>query len=286
MPTTPWLAEMELKEVTLSGNNVSLEPLRPAHAHELWPDAVEPGLFQHIAPGLEDSKADLSAWIQRRLDEQTSGSALPFLLRDSVTGKAIGCTAMFNASRRHRRLEIGHTWIAKSHRKTMANTESKLLLLTHAFEKMGAIRVQFKVDTRSEAGNRALERIGAVREGLMRSERILLDGFIRDAYVYSIIQDEWPSVKARLNELLWLRRTSLPAFPVVKRPPPEVPGLNPAVTPPVGARVPLAQAKPPAPAPAKAPTRQNTPAKLPPQRGTATPASAAKPAPTTQRRKP
>lgn len=234
MALPPWFKEMELTEVTLSGNHVRLEPLRLAHADLLWPDAVEPGLFQHLAPGLESSKADLRAWIQRRLDEQAAGSALPFLQRDSVTNKAFGCTAMFNASKRHHRLEIGHTWLGKSHRKTPANTEAKLLLLTHAFEKMEAIRVQFKTDVRNEAAVKALERIGAVREGLMRNERILMDGFIRDAYVYSIIKTEWPAVKARLNELLWLRPAPPPVATVVKREPPKVPGLSPVLTPPVG----------------------------------------------------
>jgi len=232
MPMPEWFKEMELREVTLSGNHVILEPLRMEHAMQLWPDSVEPGLFQHLSPGMESSLADLRAWIARRLDEQAAGSALPFVQRDSVTRKAFGCTAMFNASARHHRLEIGHTWLGKSHRKTPANTEAKLLLLTHAFEKMEAIRVQFKVDTRNEAGIKALERIGAVREGLMRSERILMDGFIRDAYVYSIIKEEWPAVKARLNELLWLRPKPEQA---PKREPPRIPGLNPVVTPPVGA---------------------------------------------------
>jgi RimJ/RimL family protein N-acetyltransferase len=232
MAMPAWFREMELREVTLGGNHVTLEPLRVEHAKDLWPDAVEPGLFQHLAPGAESSIADLKAWIQRRLDEQAAGSALPFLQRDSVTRKAFGCTAMFNASARHHRLEVGHTWLAKSHRKTPANTEAKLLLLTHAFERMEAIRVQFKVDVRNDPGVRALERIGAVREGLMRSERILMDGFIRDACVYSIIKEEWPAVKTRLNELLWLRpKPSPPAKPE----PPAVPGLNPKVTPPVGA---------------------------------------------------
>ena len=230
MALPDWFKEMELREVTLSGNHVTLEPLRLAHANELWPDAVEPGLFQHLAPGVESSIADLRAWIQRRLDEQAAGTALPFLQRDSVTRKAFGCTAMFSASPRHHRLEIGHTWLGKSHRKTPANTEAKLLLLTHAFERMECIRVQFKVDVRNEPGVRALERIGAVREGLMRSDRILMDGFIRDAYVYSIIKEEWPAVKTRLNGYLWIR----PAATVAKREPPQVPGLNPKVTPPVG----------------------------------------------------
>lgn len=223
--------EMELRDVVLRGRFLTLEPLKVAHVAELYPDAMEPGIFQHLAPGAEASRADLQAWIGRRLEEKQSGTAIPFLQRDAVTRKAFGCTTMFNVSKRHHRLEIGHTWLAKSHRKTPANTEAKLLLLTHAFEEMRAVRVQFKVDERNEAGIRALERIGAVREGLMRSERILADGFIRNAYVYSIIDPEWPAVKVMLNGMLMNRAE--PAVPM-KAPPPRIPGLNDAVTPPPG----------------------------------------------------
>jgi len=228
--------EMQLREVTLAGSHVILEPLKLAHANELWPDAVEPGLFQHLAPGMESSKADLAAWIGRRLEEKAAGTAMPFLQRDAVTKRAFGCTAMFGISVRHHRIEIGHTWLDKRHRKTPANTEAKLLLLTEAFEQMKAVRVQFKVDTRNEAGIRALERIGAVREGLMRSERILLDGWIRDAYVYSIIDPEWSAVKTRLNGFLFTRGNMVHLAPN-KPAPPLVPGLNPRVTPPPGTPV-------------------------------------------------
>lgn len=239
--------EMELKEVTLSGQWVILEPLRMAHVNELWPDAVEPGMFEHLAPGMESSRADLAGWVGRRLEEARRGTALPFLQRDATTRKAFGCTSMFSISTRHHRLEIGHTWLDKAHRKTPANTEAKLLLLTHAFEKMEAVRVQFKVDTRNEAGVRALERIGAVREGLMRSERILLDGFIRDAFVYSIIDPEWPEVKKLLNGFLFTRENMAAyATPAAKSKPPIplIPGLNPNVTPPPGQVVPEAAKMP------------------------------------------
>ncbi len=229
-------AEMQLREVTLVGSHVILEPLRLTHVNELWPDAVEPGLFQHLAPGMESSKADLAAWIGRRLEERAQGTALPFLQRDARTKKAFGCTAMFGISTRHHRIEIGHTWLAKSHRKTPANTEAKLLLFTHAFETMKAVRVQFKVDTRNEAGIRALDRIGAVREGMMRSERILVDGFIRDAFVYSIIDPEWQQVRVRLNGFLF-NREGMAHLAHTKPAPPLVPGLNPRVTPPPGTPV-------------------------------------------------
>lgn len=227
-----WLKLMPLDETRLVGRFVRLDPLRLEHARELYPDALEPGLFQHLAPGTEASLADLQAWIERRLEEQAHGTALPFLQRDAKTGKAIGATCMFNASRRHHRLEIGHTWLAKSHRGGLVNTEAKFLLLEHAFGPMGAVRVQFKVDVRNEAGIRSLERIGAVREGLMRSDRILTDGHLRDAYVYSIILAEWPDVRTQLNGMLWAYRAS-DTVQQRKKQPPKIPGLHPDVTPPV-----------------------------------------------------
>jgi RimJ/RimL family protein N-acetyltransferase len=212
---------MPAGEVTLRGNWVVLEPLRLAHLRELFPDALEPGLFQYIAPGAEGGIKQLRGWVERRLEEAAKGSGLPFLQRDSVTRKAFGCTAMFNISRRQHRLEIGHTWMCKSHRRTPANTEGKLLLLTHAFEEMRAVRVQFKCDVRNEQAIRALERIGAVREGRMRNARVLVDGWIQDMYVYSIIDREWPEVKTRLHALLWNRPDVMgpaPALPTAPAP--------------------------------------------------------------------
>lgn len=225
---------MRVEEVTLHGNWVTLEPLRPSHADELFPDAMEPELFRFIAPGAEQSKAALRSWILARIEEQAHGTALPFLQRDAVTKKAFGATCMTNVSTQHHRGEISHTWLAKSHRKTPANTEGKLLVLTHAFETLGCVRIQFKVDCRNESAQVALERIGAVQEGRMRNERILNDGFVRDAFVYSIIDREWPEVKRRLNGLLWSRTTVEPAVPLKPAPPP-IPGLETSLRPPASA---------------------------------------------------
>lgn len=194
---------MPIKEVTLFGNEVILEPLRMKHARALWEGAQEPGLFEHMAPGADAGFNHFRAWIARRLEEGEHGAALPFMIHGKQTGKPIGCTGMFNMSARHHRLEIGHTWLRREFRGTRANAESKLLLMTHAFEEMDAVRVQFKVDVRNGLAWKALERIGAVREGRMRNERILTDGFIRDAYVYSIIKDEWPVVKRELEGFVW-----------------------------------------------------------------------------------
>lgn len=201
---TRTLPRRQLRQVVLRGDHVRLEPLRSAHAEELWPVVrKEPTVFEHLSPGSGANPAALRAWIFRRLAEESVDVAQPFLMRDPVNDQAVGSTSYLNIDVRNKRVEIGNTWIAQSHRRTRTNTEAKLLLLRHAFEDWKAVRVQFKCDARNEVAQAALERIGATKEGVMRNERILADGFIRDAYVYSIIDQEWPEVKKQLNRLLW-----------------------------------------------------------------------------------
>lgn len=195
----------QLRQVTLRGQYAVLEPLELRHAEELWPVAKEPGLFDHLSPGAGKSVESLRAWIARRKKEEDLDLVQPFVIRDAATGKAVGSTSYLGISVRNKHVEIGHTWIAKSHRRTALNTEVKLLMLEHAFEDWHAIRVQFKTDVRNERAQKALERIGAKREGTMRRERVLADGFVRDAAVYSIVDGEWKEVKARLNRFLYDR---------------------------------------------------------------------------------
>ena len=200
------LPKRQLRQVVLHGNHVRLEPLKTDHAEELWPLVKqEPGLFDHLSPGAGGSLGTLRGWIFRRVAEESVDVAEPFLMRDPATGKPVGSTSYLNIDVHNKRVEIGNTWIARSHRRTQTNTEAKLLMLQHAFGDWKAVRVQFKCDARNEVAQKALERIGATREGVMRNERILPDGFIRDAFVYSIIDQEWPDVKKRLNGLLWGR---------------------------------------------------------------------------------
>lgn len=194
----------QLRQVTLRGQHAVLEPLELHHAEELWPVAREPGLFDHLSPGAGRTVETLRAWIARRKLEEDLDLVQPFLIRDAA-GKAVGSTSYMGISVRNKHVEIGHTWIAKSHRRTALNTEVKLLMLQHAFEDWHAIRVQFKTDVRNERAQKALERIGAVREGVMRRERVLVGGFVRDAAVYSIVDAEWNEVQARLNRLLYDR---------------------------------------------------------------------------------
>lgn len=196
---------MDLRPVSLRGRHVVLEPLRPEHADELWPAADERALWAYMGPdgmGVA-SLDDLRAWIGNRIAGAPSRlPALPFLQRDAVTGQAFGSSSLFDIDVAHRKLEIGHTWLGRSHRRTAANTEAKRLLLAHAFETMGAIRVQFRCDARNAPSRAAIARLGAKQEGILRHWLLLPDGHRRDTVFFSILESEWPAVKARLDGLL------------------------------------------------------------------------------------
>ncbi len=131
-----------------------------------------------------------------------SGAQIPFAIVHAQSGAAIGSTRYLDLRPAHRALEIGWTWIATAHQRTPVNTECKLLLLEHAFETLGAVRVQFKTDARNMRSQTAIARIGGCREGVLRKSLILWDGFIRDSAYFSIVDDEWPAVKRRLLDVL------------------------------------------------------------------------------------
>lgn len=190
-----------LEETVLRGRQVRLEPLRVAHAEELWPAASEPDIWRFMGYDVRTAD-DLRAWIQDRVAAQVAGTALPFVQRDARTGVAFGSSSLFDWDAAHRGVEIGHTWIGASHRRSAANTEAKLLLMTHAFERLGAIRVQLKTDDRNARSKAAIQRIGARPEGVLRSHRIMPDGFRRDSAYFSVLASEWPEVKARLVKML------------------------------------------------------------------------------------
>lgn len=186
--------------MTLRGRHVTLEPLRLEHAAELWPAASERDLWRYMLFDVT-SPDDVREWIRRRLEPQTAGTALPFLQRDAATGAAFGSTSIFDISP-HQTMEVGHTWLGVSHRRTAANSESKLLVLGHCFDALGAIRVQLKCDERNVRSRAAIERLGARFEGILRNQMTLPDGHKRQAAIYSILDSEWPAVKARLQERL------------------------------------------------------------------------------------
>ncbi len=144
----------------------------------------------------------MRAWVHMLLELQQQGTDLPFAVILQADGRAIGATRYMEIRPKHRALEIGGTWYAPAYQRTAVNTECKYLLLKHAFEDLGCVRVQFKTDARNLRSQKAIERIGAVREGLLRQHVITPSGYIRDSVYYSIIDREWPVIKKHLEELL------------------------------------------------------------------------------------
>ena len=184
--------------VVLYGDAVKLEPLDPSHADDLLAAGADPEIWRYMPIPQPDSVAEVRKWIDEAWKLAATGEQLPFAIVDPETGRAVGSTRYLEIHRNWRTLEIGWTWLAASVQRSAANTEAKLLLLKHAFEDHGAIRVQFKTDGRNIRSQQAIERLGAVKEGVLRKQRINHDGHVRDAVYYSILDDEWPAVKERL----------------------------------------------------------------------------------------
>jgi RimJ/RimL family protein N-acetyltransferase len=187
-----------VQPVTLTGKLVRLEPLRVEHAGELLEIAQDPDIWTYMPVDPSVSLAAMQGWLDGALRNQEAGIDLPFIIRDRASGRALGSTRYLNITPHDRGLEIGSTWLCASARRTGVNTECKYLLLRHAFETLGAIRVQLKTDSRNLRSQRAIERIGGVREGVLRNHMILPDGYYRDSVYYSIIEREWPQVKENL----------------------------------------------------------------------------------------
>ena len=193
---------IELKPVTLTGKHVRLEPLCQAHAAQLWPHANEAGIWQFMPYGPIDSPARVEWLVNELLGRQAHGTDLPFAKIDPISNTAIGMTRYMTIEPANKGLEIGGTWLGQTYRRTAVNSEAKYLLLRHAFEVLGAIRVQLRTDLRNERSQRAIERMGAVREGVFRHNVIMPDGYLRSSVFYSVLEAEWPAVKAQL-EGMW-----------------------------------------------------------------------------------
>lgn len=193
---------LEVRPVTLTGAVARLEPLGPEHAEELFAAAQEPSIWRHMPDDPSGSVEEMRAWIMAALRERESGTQLPFAIVERGTGQAIGSTRYLNISPRDSGLEVGWTWLAARAQRTAVNTECKYLLLRHAFEDLGAIRLQIKTDGRNEISQRAIERLGAVREGVLRKHMLVQGTYLRDTVMYSILDSEWPGVKARLEGFL------------------------------------------------------------------------------------
>jgi RimJ/RimL family protein N-acetyltransferase len=192
---------MKLDPIVLEGSAVRLEPLSMTHHAALCEASLGCGLFRFF-PFPMETPDDLRGYIEAALRQQALGTALPFATRDRVSGAVVGSTSYLAIERAHRRLEIGATWLAPKWQRTALNTEAKLLLLSHAIERLGMNRVEFKTDARNGRSRAALLRIGATQEGIFRSHMVMPDGHVRDSVYYSILARDWPELKLRLEQRL------------------------------------------------------------------------------------
>ncbi len=184
--------------ITLTGRYVTLEPLAQHHLTDIQAAAADGQLWTLFFTSVPSPKTT-QQWLDTALSMQRDDKALPFVVRENASGKIVGATRYFNNDNINKRLEIGHTWYAKSVQRSAVNTECKLLLLTYAFEQLGCIAVEFRTDWFNQASQRAIERLGARRDGVLRNHLLLPDGRIRDTVVYSILNAEWDGVKRNLT---------------------------------------------------------------------------------------
>lgn len=190
-----------IQPITLEGQHVRLEPLSLDHLNRLCTIGLDQNLWQCTVTQIQ-SGTDLQRYIETALAQQDAGTALPFATIEQASGKIVGSTRYGNIDSNNRRVEIGWTWIASPWQRTGINTEAKYLMLRHAFETMGCIRVELKTDALNERSRRAILRLGAQEEGILRQHVITQHGRIRDTIYYSILVDEWPAVRTRLEARL------------------------------------------------------------------------------------
>ena len=193
---------MSLQPITLTGHQVTLEPLSVGHSADLTLAGQHKAIWTYMRYGQVDTVEKMSSFILHLLELQTRGTDLPFAVVHHTSGRAIGMTRYMNIEPENRSLEIGGTWYGIEYQRTGVNTECKFLLLQHAFEGLACIRVQFKTDSRNERSLKAIARIGAVQEGVLRNHMILPDGTFRSSVYFSILAGEWLTVKQRLIELI------------------------------------------------------------------------------------
>ena len=191
--------------VTLTGDLVTLEPLSTDHIDGLVAAAQDGELWKLWYTSVARPEA-MAADVERRLAAQQAGSMLPFTARRSDSGQIIGMTTYMNADAVNRRVEIGSTWNAKSAQRSGSNTESKLLLLGHAFQTLDCIAVEFRTHWLNQQSRAAIAKLGAKQDGVLRSHSIASDGTLRDTVVFSIIAIEWPAIRGELRRRLDLHR--------------------------------------------------------------------------------
>lgn len=192
---------MEYKVESLNGDRVLLLPLQIGHLEGLY-EAGRPEEIWQFMPRKSDTMEEMRRTIVYNLEQADRGTEYPFVIIDKEDGRIVGATRFLDIDPGNRSLEIGGTWLTPHLWRTRINTECKYLLLRHCFEHAGTIRVQLKTDSRNVRSQRAIERIGGVKEAVLRRHRVLADGYIRDSVYYSILDTEWPEVKIRLETML------------------------------------------------------------------------------------
>ena len=192
---------MIVETVTLQGQYVRLEPLKMEHFDALWSVGQDPDLWE-LAPYQINSGEKMRTYLRAALDGQELGVALPFVTIEQASEQVVGSTRFGNIDAPNHRVEIGWTWIGQPWQRTPINTEAKFLMLQHAFEVWHCVRVEFKTDALNTRSRAAIARLGAKEEGIFRHHMITESGRLRDSVYFSIIDDEWPDVKARLQTLL------------------------------------------------------------------------------------
>ena len=205
------------RPTTLRGQKVTLVPLSQDQASEYFAIGQDADVWQFLAPDPFKISTDAEHWIESMLCRQQDSGSVTFSVYDNGSGKLAGSSSFLDVRTAHEGLEIGYTWYGHAFRRTYVNTATKLVLLEHAFDELGAIRVQLQTDARNQRSQKAIERIGAVKEGVLRSHKIYPDGFIRDSVLYSITRKEWPDRNLRSRKSATTRLQCKPTQPQVRR---------------------------------------------------------------------
>lgn len=196
---------MNVQPVTLSGRSVRLEPLGQEHAQGLYNRGREQADWAYMPRACFVDQADTRQWIDEALARPDH---VPFAIVETHKNRPVGSSRYLNIRPEHRSLEIGWTWLGRDWQRTAINTEAKYLLLRHAFERLGCVRVEFKTDARNIRSQAAIERLGATREGVLRQHMIVQDNYLRDSVYFSVLDSEWPRVKEHLGALVERGRVS------------------------------------------------------------------------------
>lgn len=194
-------ASPKLEPVTLEGKVVRLEPMTADHCAALSEVGLDPAIWRFTIVNPR-TPGDMRDYMESGLATFRDGTGLPFVTIARESGRVVGSTRFGNYDPANHRIEIGWTWLAKPWQRTAINTEAKYLMLSHAFERLGCVRVELKTDVLNEASRQAMLRIGAKEEGILRKHTLLWTGRYRDTIYYSVLDDEWPAVKSRLEKLL------------------------------------------------------------------------------------